>query len=60
MAEPFAKCSGVTGFFNHTCKRVFVVPFVPLSIIMTIRINEVSQLLLASCRRYPWGWQDAA
>ena len=59
VAEPFAKRFGVTGFFNHTCKRVFVVPFALLSPIMRITINDESQALWASSRRYPWGWQDA-
>ena len=60
MAEPFAKRFGVTGVFNHNRKQVFVVPFVPLSIIMTITVNEENQLLLASLRHSPWGWQVAA
>ena len=60
VAEPCAKRFGVTGVFNHTRKRVFVVPFVPLSMIMAITVNEENQVLLASSRRYPWGWQVAA
>ena len=50
VVEPFAKRFGVTGFFNHNHKRVFVVPFALLSLITTTRVNEENQLLLASLR----------
>jgi len=60
VAEPFAKPFGVSGVFNHTRKRVSVVPFVFLFMIKTITVDEENQLLLASSRCYPWGWQNAA
>jgi len=60
VSEPFAKPFRVTGFLNHTRKRVFVVRFVFLPMIAAITVNEENQALLASLRRLPWGWQDAA
>ena len=60
VAEPFAKRFGVTGFFNHTRKRVFVVPFVFLPMIITSTLNQENQAFLVSLRRWLWGWQVAA
>ncbi|MEE8593250.1 MAG: hypothetical protein V3T03_03900 [Candidatus Bipolaricaulota bacterium] len=59
MAKLFARSFRVIGFFNHARKRVLVVPFVFLSIIMPVTVNEENQALLASLRHWPWGWQDA-
>lgn len=43
MAKPFANSCKVTGFFNHTRKRVLVAPFVFPSMIITITVNEENQ-----------------
>ena len=60
VAKQFVRLFGVTGLFNHTRKRVFVVPFALLSIVKTITLNQENQALSVSLRRRPWGWQDAA
>ena len=59
MARQFAEPLRVTGVFNHTRKRVLVVPFVFLSMIIPVTVDEGNQALLVSFRRKPWGWQDA-
>ncbi len=48
MAKPFAKPFRVTGVFNHTRKQVLVVPFVFLSMSMTITVDEDNQALLVN------------
>jgi len=60
VAEPFAKRFGVTGVFNDNHKRVFVVPFVFLSMTVTSTVNEENHVLTVSLRHRPWGWQVAA
>ena len=48
VAKPFAKPFRVTGVFNHTRKQVLVVPFVFLSMSMTITVDEDNQALLVN------------
>jgi len=43
VAKPFANSFRVTGFFNHTRKRVLVAPFVFPSMLITITVNQENQ-----------------
>jgi len=60
VAKLFAKRFRDIGFFNHASKRVLAVPFVFLSMIIPVTVDEENQALLVSFRRKPWRWQDAA
>lgn len=55
MAKLFANSFRATCFFNHTRKRVLVAPFVFLSMIITITVNEENQAPSVSFRRWPCG-----